>query len=76
MSPAQKVVILTDASQGIGAALVKAYRERNYRVVATSRSIKQGTDRDIVAIPGDIGDPATAERVVKRRSRASDGSTR
>src|SRR5262249_59809942 len=65
MSPAQKVVIVTGASQGIGAALVKAYRERNYRVVATSRSIKRGTDRDIVAIPGDIGDLATAERVVK-----------
>src|SRR6185312_11381916 len=28
-------------------------------------TIKQGSDPDIVAVPGDIGDPATAERVVK-----------
>ena len=65
MSNERKVAIITGASQGIGAALVKAYRERNYRVVATSRSIKQGSDPDIVAVAGDIGDPATAERVVK-----------
>jgi len=65
MSSEQKVAIITGASQGIGAALVKAYRERNFRVVATSRSIQQGSDRDIVAVPGDIGDAATAGRVVQ-----------
>jgi NAD(P)-dependent dehydrogenase (short-subunit alcohol dehydrogenase family) len=65
MSNEQKVVIITGASQGIGASLVKAYRDRNYRVVATSRSIKQSGDHDILAVAGDIGDPATAERIVK-----------
>ncbi len=65
MSNEQKVAVITGASQGIGAGLVKAYRDRNYRVVATSRSIKPGGDPDIVAVQGDIGDPATAERVVK-----------
>lgn len=65
MSNELKVVIITGASQGIGAGLVKAYRDRNFRVLATSRSIKQGGDPDIIAVPGDIGDPATAERVVK-----------
>jgi NAD(P)-dependent dehydrogenase (short-subunit alcohol dehydrogenase family) len=65
MSSEQKVAIVTGASQGIGAALVKAYRDRNYRVVATSRSIKQSGDEDILAVRGDIADPATAERVVK-----------
>lgn len=64
MSNEQKVAIVTGASQGIGEALVKAYRDRDYRVVATSRSIKQGADPDILAVAGDIGDPATAERVV------------
>jgi NAD(P)-dependent dehydrogenase (short-subunit alcohol dehydrogenase family) len=64
MSNERKVAIVTGASQGIGAELVKAYRDRNYRVVATSRSIKQGADPDILAVAGDIGDPATAERVV------------
>ena len=65
MSNERKVAIITGASQGIGAGLVKAYRDRNYRVVATSRSIKQGGDPDVIAVAGDIGDPATAERVVK-----------
>ncbi|MDB5568751.1 MAG: 3-oxoacyl-ACP reductase [Tardiphaga sp.] len=65
MSNEQKVAIITGASQGIGASLVKAYRDRNYRVVATSRSIKQSGDHDILAVAGDIGDPATAERIVK-----------
>ena len=64
MSNERKVAIITGASQGIGEALVKAYRDRDYRVVATSRSIKQGADPDILAVAGDIGDPATAERVV------------
>jgi NAD(P)-dependent dehydrogenase (short-subunit alcohol dehydrogenase family) len=65
MSNDRKVAIITGASQGIGAGLVKAFRDRDYRVVATSRSIKQGTDGDIVAVPGDVGDPATAEAVVR-----------
>lgn len=65
MSNERKVAIITGASQGIGAGLVKAYRDRNYRVVATARSIKQGGDPDVIAVAGDIGDPATAERVVK-----------
>ena len=65
MSNEQKVAIVTGASQGIGAALVKAYRDRGYRVVATSRSIKQSPDEDVVAVAGDIGDPKTAEAVVQ-----------
>ncbi|AZO78023.1 MULTISPECIES: SDR family oxidoreductase [unclassified Bosea (in: a-proteobacteria)] len=65
MSNERKVAIVTGASQGIGAALVKGFRDRNYRVVATSRSITQGSDPDILAVPGDIADPATAEAVVR-----------
>jgi NAD(P)-dependent dehydrogenase (short-subunit alcohol dehydrogenase family) len=65
MSSEQKVVIITGASQGIGAGLVRAYRDRNYRVVATARSIKPGTDADVLAVPGDISQPETAERVVR-----------
>jgi NAD(P)-dependent dehydrogenase (short-subunit alcohol dehydrogenase family) len=64
MNEEQKVAVITGASQGIGAALVKAYRDRNYRVIATSRSIEQGNDPDIVAVAGDVGDPSTAKRVV------------
>jgi NAD(P)-dependent dehydrogenase (short-subunit alcohol dehydrogenase family) len=60
----QKVAIVTGASQGIGAALVKAFRERGYRVIATSRSIKDSDDPGVLAVAGDIGSPATAKRVV------------
>ena len=64
MATDAKVAIITGASQGIGAGLVQAYRDRNYRVIATARSIKQGADPDILAVAGDIADPTTAERVV------------
>jgi NAD(P)-dependent dehydrogenase (short-subunit alcohol dehydrogenase family) len=66
MGAEQKVVIITGASQGIGADLVKGYRDRNYRVVANSRSIKPSSDPDILAVPGDIADPKTAENIVTR----------
>lgn len=64
MSTAQKVVIVTGASQGIGAEIVKAYRKLDYRVVATSRTIKPSDDPNIVTVAGDIGDPATAQRIM------------
>jgi NAD(P)-dependent dehydrogenase (short-subunit alcohol dehydrogenase family) len=64
MGVEQKVAIITGASQGIGEGLVKAYRDRNYRVVANSRSIKPLTDPDVVTVAGDIADPKTAERIV------------
>lgn len=65
MSNERKVAIVTGASQGIGAGLVKGFRDRNYRVVATSRSIRPNVDPDILAVPGDIANPATAEAVVR-----------
>ena len=60
----QKVAVITGASQGIGAALVKAYRDRNYRIVATARSIRPSNDDEILAVPGDIADRKTAERAI------------
>jgi len=66
MGKEQKVVIITGASQGIGAELVKGYRDRNYRVVATSRSIKPSSDPDVLTAAGDIADPATAQKVVSQ----------
>jgi NAD(P)-dependent dehydrogenase (short-subunit alcohol dehydrogenase family) len=64
MGSEQKVAVITGASQGIGAALVKAYRDRNYRVVATARSMRPSTDDDVVAVSGDIADRKTAERAI------------
>jgi NADP-dependent 3-hydroxy acid dehydrogenase YdfG len=60
----QRVAVITGASKGIGAALVKAYRDRNYRVVATARSIKPLNDDEVLAVPGDIADRNTAERAI------------
>jgi NAD(P)-dependent dehydrogenase (short-subunit alcohol dehydrogenase family) len=64
MSNDRKVAVVTGASQGIGAGLVAAFRGRNYRVVATARSIKPSGDDDILVVPGDIADRKTAERVI------------
>ena len=65
MSNAQKVAIVTGASQGIGAEIVNAFRAQGYAVVATARSIQQPDDPGVVAVAGDIGDRATAQRVVE-----------
>ncbi len=72
----QKVAIITGASQGIGAALVQGFRDRNYRVVATARSIKPSGDDDVLAVPGDIADWKTAERVVSQAVARFGPSTR
>jgi NAD(P)-dependent dehydrogenase (short-subunit alcohol dehydrogenase family) len=65
MSAEPKVVVVTGASQGIGAGIVQAFRDRNYLIVATSRSIKPAADKDIVTVQGDVGAADTAEKVFK-----------
>ncbi len=64
MSSEQKVAVITGASQGIGAGLVRGFLERGYRVVANSRSIPPGTAADLLAVAGDITDPEVADRVI------------
>ena len=64
MSSEKKVAVITGASQGMGAALVEAYRDLGYGVVATSRSIRPTDDDQILAVPGDIADRRTAQRVI------------
>ena len=61
-----KVAVVTGASQGIGAALVQAFRARNYRVIAISRSIKPSADADVVAVQGDVADPQTADLALRQ----------
>ncbi len=60
----RKVVVITGASQGIGAGLVAGYRQEGWGVVANARSMAPADDPDIVVVDGDIAEPATAERVV------------
>ncbi len=64
MSTSRKVVVVTGASRGIGAAIVRAFRKLDYAVVATSRSTKPSDDANVLTVAGDIGDPATARRVI------------
>ncbi len=64
MDSEQKVAVITGASQGIGAALVRAYRDLNYRVIATARSVKPSKDPDVLTVLGDIADRKTAQRAV------------
>jgi NAD(P)-dependent dehydrogenase (short-subunit alcohol dehydrogenase family) len=64
MSSISKVAVITGASQGIGAGFVRGFLDRGYRVVANSRSIEPSTSDDLVAIAGDIADPAVADRVI------------
>src|SRR5215467_4238665 len=69
MSSQRKTAIVTGASQGIGAGIVKAFVERGFHVVANSRKMTQSaevaaSDR-IALVDGHIGEPGTAARIVE-----------
>src|ERR1700719_1510407 len=64
----RKTVIITGASQGIGAGIVKAFLARGYDVVGTARTATKSkelsaSDR-LALIDGDIGQFETAQRIV------------
>jgi NAD(P)-dependent dehydrogenase (short-subunit alcohol dehydrogenase family) len=66
MTNEQKVAVITGASRGIGAGLVKGFREIGYGVVANSRSIRRSDVADdpaILIVDGDIAGPDTVERI-------------
>ena len=63
-TPHRKVAIITGASQGMGAAMVDAYRGLDYAVVANSRSITPRDDPGVAAVAGSAMSPATADRIV------------
>ena len=69
MNSTRKTAIVTGASQGIGAGIVKAFALRGFNVVANSRKVTQSTEvaaSDRVAlVEGDIGDPATAAKIIE-----------
>jgi NAD(P)-dependent dehydrogenase (short-subunit alcohol dehydrogenase family) len=69
MNSPRKTAIVTGASQGIGAGIVKGFVERGFNVVANSRKVTQSTEiaaSDHVAlVNGPIGEPATAARILE-----------
>src|SRR5258708_7253406 len=69
MSSEQKTAIVTGASQGIGAGIVKAFVERDFNIVANSRKMTQssevGASDRVARVEGHMGEPATAARIVE-----------
>ncbi len=69
MGSKKKTVIVTGASQGIGAGVVKSFLDRGYNVVANSRNItKSGAfaeSNQLALVDGNIGDTAVAAEVVE-----------
>ena len=68
MTTKQKTVIVTGASQGIGAAVTQLFLDRGYNVVGNSRNISnknelQRSDK-LALVDGDIGLASTAEKIV------------
>jgi NAD(P)-dependent dehydrogenase (short-subunit alcohol dehydrogenase family) len=66
---ASKTVLITGASQGIGASLTNNFLAKGYNVVATSRRVSESAELEtsdyLARVDGDIADPDTAETVVK-----------
>jgi NAD(P)-dependent dehydrogenase (short-subunit alcohol dehydrogenase family) len=69
MSDPRKTAIVTGASQGIGAGIVKGFVERGFNVVANSLKMTQSTEiaasEQIALVDGDIGEPATAVKIIE-----------
>jgi len=69
MSGPRKTAIVTGASQGIGAGIVKAFLERDFTVVANSRRMTQSTEvvasDQIALVDGHVGEPATAAKIIE-----------
>jgi NAD(P)-dependent dehydrogenase (short-subunit alcohol dehydrogenase family) len=64
-----KTVIVTGASQGIGAGVAQSFLDRGYNVVATSRNITKSDtfikSDHLALVDGSIGENAVASKVVE-----------
>jgi len=64
----KQTAIVTGASQGIGAAIVRVFLDRGYNVVATSRKVSDASftaSSNLALVDGDIAEAATAERIAQ-----------
>jgi len=68
MGTQRKTVIVTGASQGIGAGVANLFLERGYNVVANSRRVTQKNELqrsdNVALVDGDIAQPVTAAKLV------------
>src|SRR5260370_1395482 len=69
MNNPPKTVIVTGASQGIGAGIVKAFLARGYDVVGTARNATKSKELSasdhLALIDGEIGQIETAQKVAE-----------
>jgi NAD(P)-dependent dehydrogenase (short-subunit alcohol dehydrogenase family) len=69
MGTSAQTAIVTGASQGIGAGIVKALVGQGFNVVANSRKVTHSTEiaasDHLALVDGHIGEPATAARIVE-----------
>lgn len=67
-----QVALITGASRGLGLEVARAYARRGLRLILTARgpaALQQAADElgsltEVLALPGDVGKPADAERLV------------
>jgi len=69
MNDPRKTAIVTGASQGMGAGIVRAFVERGFNIVANSRKMTQSAEvaasERVALVDGDIGEPATAAYILE-----------
>ena len=68
----EKTVVVTGGSQGIGSGAVKAFLDRGYNVVATSRNVTKSKELPsspkLALVDGDIGEPLPRQKLPKQLS--------
>ena len=69
MTSKPKTVIVTGASQGIGAGVVQSFLDRGYNVVANSRNITKSSafmaSAHLALVDGNIGEASVARKIVE-----------
>jgi NAD(P)-dependent dehydrogenase (short-subunit alcohol dehydrogenase family) len=69
MASKQKTIIVTGASQGIGAGIAQSFLDRGYNVVANSRNISKSeafvASGHLALVDGNIGESSVAAKVVE-----------
>jgi NAD(P)-dependent dehydrogenase (short-subunit alcohol dehydrogenase family) len=68
-----QVALITGASRGLGLEVARAYARRGLRLILSARGAEAlqhaanelGSLTNVLAVPGDVGNPADAERLVE-----------